>query len=61
MSTAMTLLYRKTGEQKYLDMALQKLPQSGRFGNPWKEFGLSMRNAHIAIGDLHHIAQGRGR
>jgi len=59
--TAMTLLYRKTGEQKYLDMALQKLPQSGRFGNPWKEFGLSMRNAHIAIGDLHHIAQGRGR
>jgi hypothetical protein len=64
-SAAMSFLHRRTGERKYLDMALKKLPQNGRFGNPWKEFGLSMRNAHLVIGDLHQIAvereQSRGR
>lgn len=56
---AMSFLYRKTGEERYLDAALAKLPQQGRFGNPWKEFGLSMRNAALCIGDLHQIAQRR--
>lgn len=56
---AMSFLYRKTGDRKYLDTALAKLPQKGRFGNPWKDFGLAMRNAALCIGDLHRIARQR--
>lgn len=40
-------MYLKTSDRKYLDAALENLPQDGRFGNPWKEFALSMRNAPI--------------
>jgi len=54
---AHSFMYLKTGQRKYLDAALDNLPQSGRFGNPWKEFALSMRNAAMCIGDLHHAAQ----
>ncbi len=58
---AMTFLYRKTGQRKYLDAALKALPTSSRFSNPWKDFALSMHNAHLAIGDLHHIARRQGQ
>jgi len=33
-------------------------PSFGRpFGNPWKEFALSMRNAAMCVSDLHHAAE----
>ncbi|UCF16336.1 MAG: hypothetical protein JSW59_02540, partial [Phycisphaerales bacterium] len=51
-----SFMYRKTGEQKYLKAALDNLPRDSRFGNPWKQFALSMRNAAMCIGDLHRIA-----
>ena len=54
---AHSFMYIKTGERKYIDAALDNLPQSGQFGNPWKQFALSMRNAAMCIGDLHHTAQ----
>ena len=54
---AHSFMYLKTEERKYLDAALDNLPQSGQFGNPWKQFALSMRNAAMCIGDLHHSAQ----
>jgi hypothetical protein len=54
---AHSFMYLKTGQEKYLDAALDNLPQSGQFGNPWKQFALSMRNAAMCIGDLHHVAQ----
>jgi hypothetical protein len=54
---AHSFMYIKTGERKYLDAALDNLPQNGIFGNPWKQFALSMRNASMCIGDLHHLAQ----
>ena len=54
---AHSFMYLKTGERKYLDTALNNLPQSGQFGNPWKQFALSMRNAATSIGDLHHVAK----
>lgn len=54
---AHSFMYLKTGEKKYLNAALQNLPQSGRFGNPWKDFALSMRNAAMCIGDLHQAAE----
>ena len=54
---AHSFMYLKTGEKKYLNAALQNLPQSGRFGNPWKDFVLSMRNAAMCIGDLHQAAE----
>ncbi len=53
---AHSFMYLKTGEQKYLDAALDNLPRNGQFGNPWKQFALSMRNAAMCIGDLHNIA-----
>jgi len=54
---AHSFMYLKTRDEKYLKAALDNLPQSGRFGNPWKDFALSMRNAALCIGDLHHAAQ----
>jgi len=54
---AHSFMYLKTGDKKYLDAALENLPQSGQFGNPWKDFALSMRNAAMCIGDLHRAAQ----
>ena len=54
---AHSFMYRKTGEQKYLRAALDNLPWSGQFGNPWKDYALSMRNAAMCIGDLHHVSQ----
>jgi hypothetical protein len=54
---AHSFLYVKTGDSKYLQAALDNLPQEGQFGNPGKDFALSMRNAAMCIGDLHHIAQ----
>ena len=54
---AHSFMYLKTGEKKYLDAALDNLPQSGQFGNPWKQFALSMRNAAMCIGDLHRVAK----
>jgi hypothetical protein len=54
---AHSFMYIKTGERKYLNAALDNLPQNGIFGNPWKQFALSMRNASMCIGDLHHVAQ----
>jgi hypothetical protein len=52
-----SFMYLKTGERKYLDAALDNLPRNGQFGNPWKQFALSMRNAAMCIGDLHRIAE----
>jgi hypothetical protein len=54
---AHSFMYLKTGERKYLDAALNNLPQSGQFGNPWKQFALSMRNTAMCIGDLHRVAE----
>ncbi|MEK7995131.1 MAG: hypothetical protein AAB403_15095, partial [Planctomycetota bacterium] len=54
---AHSFMYLRTGDKKYLDAALENLPQSGQFGNPWKDFALSMRNAAMCIGDLHRAAQ----
>jgi len=54
---AHSFMYLKTGEQKYLDAALDNLPRNGQFGNPWKNFALSMRNAAMCIGDLHRVAE----
>jgi hypothetical protein len=54
---AHSLLYLKTGDAKYLQATLDNLPQAGQFGNPGKDFALSMRNAAMCIGDLHRIAQ----
>ncbi len=54
---AHSFLYLKTGDSKYLQAALDNLPQEGQFGNPGKDFALSMRNAAMCIGDLHRIAQ----
>jgi hypothetical protein len=45
-----------SGEKKYLEAALANLPQTGNFGNPWKDYALSMRNAAMCIGDLHRVA-----
>jgi len=28
-----------------------------KFGNPWKDYALSMRNAAMCIADIHHTAQ----
>jgi hypothetical protein len=53
---AHSFMYLKTREQKYLDAALDNLPRNSQFGNPWKQFALSMRNAAMCIGDLHHAA-----
>jgi hypothetical protein len=55
---AHSFMYLKTGERKYLDAALDNLPRDSQFGNPWKQFALSMRNAAMCIGDLHRIAAG---
>jgi len=57
IAQAHSFMYLKTGERKYLDAALNNLPQSGQFGNPWKQFALSMRNAAMCIGDLHRVAK----
>jgi len=54
---AHSFVYLRTGERKYLDAALDNLPQSSQFGNPWKQFALSMRNAAMCIGDLHRVAE----
>jgi len=54
---AHSFIYLKTRDEKYLNAALDNLPQSGRFGNPWKEFALSMRNAAMCVSDLHHVAE----
>lgn len=54
---AHSFIYLKTRDEKYLNAALDNLPQSGRFGNPWKEFALSMRNAAMCVSDLHHAAE----
>lgn len=54
---AHSFMYLKTGEQKYLDAALDNLPRNGLFDNPWKNFALSMRNAAMCIGDLHRVAE----
>ncbi len=54
---AHSFMYLKTGDPKYLQAALDNLPQEGQFGNPGKDFALSMRNAAMCIGDLHRIAQ----
>jgi len=54
---AHSFMYLKTGDRKYLQAALDNLPQEGQFGNPGKDFALSMRNAAMCIGDLHRIAQ----
>jgi len=54
---AHSFLYRKTGDSKYLQAALDNLPQEGQFGNPGKDFALAMRNAAMCLGDLHRIAQ----
>lgn len=53
---AHSFMYLKTREKKYLEAALANLPQSGNFGNPWKDYALSMRNAAMCIGDLHRAA-----
>ena len=58
-SVAMSFMYRRTGEARYLAMALRGLPQRGVFGNPWKDFALQMHSGAICIADLHHIAQAR--
>jgi hypothetical protein len=50
---AYSLVYLKTGEAKYLEAALESLPGEGRFGNPWKDYALAMRNAALCIGDLY--------
>ena len=49
-------MYLKTRERKYLDAVLENLSQSSQFDNPWEQFALSMRNAAMCIGDLHHAA-----
>ncbi len=54
---AHSFMYLKTGDSKYLQAALDNLPQQGQFGNPGKDFALSMRNAAMCIGDLYRIAQ----
>lgn len=54
---AHSFMYLKTSDRRYLDAALESLPQDGQFGNPWKEFALSMRNAAMCVGDLHHVAR----
>jgi hypothetical protein len=54
---AHSFMYLKTGDSKYLQAALDNLPQQGQFGNPGKDFALSMRNAAMCIGDLRRIAQ----
>jgi hypothetical protein len=54
---AHSFIYVKTGDRKYLNAALDNLPQDGQFGNPWKQFALSMRNAAMCVGDLHQAAQ----
>ncbi len=58
-TTAQThsFLYLKTGDPKYLEAALRNLPTNSQFGNPWKEYALSMRNAAMCIADLYHAAQ----
>jgi len=53
---AHSFMYLKTGEKKYLEATLANLPQTGNFGNPWKDYALSMRNAAMCIGDLHRVA-----
>jgi len=53
---AYSFMYLNTGKKKYLDAALSNLPQSGQFGNPWKDFALTMRNAAMCIVDLYHAA-----
>jgi hypothetical protein len=58
---AHSFLYLKTGDSKYLQAALDNLPQAGQFGNPGKDYALSMRNAAMCIGDLHRIAQSQTR
>ena len=55
---AHSFMYLKTGEEKYLKAALENLPQKGQFGNPWKDYALSMRNAAMCIGDLYQAARG---
>ena len=54
---AHSFMYLKTGDRKYLDAALENLPQSGQFNNPWKDYALTMRNAAMCIGDLYHAGQ----
>jgi len=54
---AHSFLYVQTGDRKYLQAALDNLPQSGQFNNPGKDFALSMRNAALCVSDLHRIAQ----
>jgi hypothetical protein len=54
---AHSFMHLRTGERRYLDAALENLPRSGQFRNPWKQFALTMRNAAMCIGDLHHASQ----
>jgi hypothetical protein len=54
---AYSFMYLKTGDKKYLDAALRVLPVNSEFGNPWKEYGLQMRNAALCISDIYHAAQ----
>ena len=54
---AHSLMYLQTGNKKYLEAALENLPQSGNFGNPWKDYALAMRNAAMCIGDLHRASR----
>lgn len=44
-------------EQEYLNAALDNLPVNGQFGNPWKQFALSMHNAAMCIGELHRVME----
>lgn len=54
---AHSFMYLKTDDKKYLDAALNNLPQSGQFSNPWKDYALTMRNAAMCIADLYRTAQ----
>lgn len=54
---AHSFIYLTTSDEKYLKAALDNLPQTGSFGNPWKDYALSMCNAAMCIADLHHAAK----
>lgn len=54
---AHSFMYLRTEDRKYLDAAVDNLPKDGQFGNPWKDYALSMRNAAMCVGDLYHAAQ----
>ena len=48
------------GQHSDGDMAPVELRQSGRSGDLRKDFGLSVRNAHVVAENLHSTAQEHG-